>query len=267
GGPRAQRRFAAELTDPHRCRAERIAELLDGHVLLDRELLELLHGDGAGHLTGVVAPHAVGDQEDRRDVEERILVGGPHVAHVRDGGGDDPDRAVQVRVRQGAVGHCTRSTVRVRSPRVTCAPMGSTVGAFGTRFSRAPSSRRRVEPFVDPRSVTSTSSPLPSMRRWVLETERVSSFITNSTSSADAAGLRPTTTAFSTTRSAPSSVVRRSVLTGGRCTGDSLVASRAPSGSSGTVRRVCSSTPASSPSQASPVRSLGASVGWSGAWP
>src|SRR5699024_7871255 len=145
----------------------------------------------------------------------------------------------------------------VRSPSVSCAPVGRTVGEFGTRFSREPSSRRMVDPFVDPRSVTVMSSPVPSMRRWVLETERVSSFITNSTSSPGAAGLRPMTTGFSTIRSPPSSVVRRSFLTAGSCTAEMRVCSRSPSGSSTTVSRVCSSTP-SSPPQASPVRSLGA---------
>src|SRR5699024_9911488 len=255
-GAGTERRLAAERADPLGGGTERLAHLLDGHVLLQRELLELLHDDGAGHLARVVPAHPVGDQEDRGHVEDAVLVGGSHVPDVGDGGGDDPDRAVDVRVRQRAVDHCILSTDKVRSPSVTCAPAGRTVGESGTRFSLEPSSRRMVDPFVDPRSVTMMSSPVPSMRRCVLETERVSSFITNSTSSPGAAGLRPMTTGFSTTRSLPSSVVRRSFRIAGSCTAEMRVCSRSPSGSSTAVRRVCSSTP-SSPPQASPVRSLG----------
>src|SRR5690606_34066305 len=144
------------------------------------------------------------DEVDRGDAEEAVLVGGADVADMRGGGRDDPDGALEIRVREGTVDHCTLSTDRVRSPSGPGPPAGRTVGVSGTRFSREPSSRRIVEPLVEPRSVTTRSSPDPSTRRCVLEAERVSSFITNSSSPSTGAGLRPTTTALSTTRSAPS---------------------------------------------------------------
>src|SRR5699024_12874989 len=46
--PISERRLAAERADPLGGGTERLAHLLDGHVLLQRELLELLHDDGAG---------------------------------------------------------------------------------------------------------------------------------------------------------------------------------------------------------------------------
>src|SRR5699024_10507570 len=126
-----------------------------------------------------------------------------------------PDGSLEVRVRQGPIDHRVRPTSRVRSPMATDAPAGSTVAVLGTRLSREPSSRRIAAPLVDPRSVTVVVSPVPSMRRWVLDTERVSSLNTNSTSSSEAEGLRPTTTGFCTDRSVPSSATSRRVGTGG----------------------------------------------------
>src|SRR5699024_2674524 len=120
-------------------------------------------------------------QVDRGGIEDAVLVGGAHVADVGGTGRDRPDRALDVRVRQGTLDHCGRSTFTVRSPIATVAPAGSTVAVCGTRFSRVPSARTIADPLVEARSVTVTSSPVPSMRRWVFDTDRVSSVRTNST--------------------------------------------------------------------------------------
>src|SRR5699024_53336 len=114
---------------------------------------------------------------------DAVLIGGPNATHMDGGSCDHPDGSLEVRVRQGPIDHRVRPTSRVRSPMATDAPAGSTVAVLGTRLSREPSSRRIAEPLVDPRSVTVMFSPVPSMRRWVLDTERVSSLNTNSTSS------------------------------------------------------------------------------------
>ncbi len=76
------------------------------------EGLEHVDGDAAGDLTGGVATHPVGDDPERVDGEDAVLVGRARLARV---GGRAPPQPGHVSPRFGSILELNTGQVRVRS--------------------------------------------------------------------------------------------------------------------------------------------------------
>ena len=130
-----------ELVDPRVGRARQRGERLLGLDGFGEAGLEGLHGDPGRDLAGLRSAHAVGDDEQRRSREQRVLVGATLSSGVGAG------------VLLGDAQHCQpTSKTNSLSPMRTRSP-----GCSGRAVSS--SSSFRYVPFVDPRSSSTTVLP------------------------------------------------------------------------------------------------------------
>ena len=120
--------------------------VFDRHARAPYELRELVDHRGTGDLAGVVAAHPVGDEEDRRSGDVRILVHATAQAPVGGGAAQHGD---------GGLGfaHAGTSIVALRSPNSSRSPARTVVRSPATSDRRAPS-RTSTTPLVECRSTT-----------------------------------------------------------------------------------------------------------------